>query len=174
MTARGLVPTITIWMVLRPRFRICLSTERSTVRLTRTVAVLKDQKSPRNLGSEMLGIKKGPTTKSATVASDVASSTSKASVRWPHRRFDSYKSRKEKSACQITTRAVNSTKLRTEILMARKSVTEIALRLLRLGIVATRNEPTRSSESKSLNSINRMERRVIPTLTPLLFIVGID
>ena len=169
-TARGLVPTINIWMVLRPRFRICLSMKRITRRLNRTVPVLTDQNRPRNLGLEILGMKKLPTTKSATVASEVASKTSTASVCWPQSRLDSYRSRKENNACQSTTRAVNSTKLRTEIRMARNSAKEIALMPLRLGREATRKEPTRSVESKSLNRIKRTERRVMPTLTPLPFL----
>src|SRR4029077_8000307 len=99
-----------------------------------------------------------PTKKRPTVAREVAFETSMASMRWRESRLDSYRPKEENRECQSTIRAVNSAKLRTEVRIARNSVSETAPRLLRTGREATMNEPARSAISKNLKSNTRIDR----------------
>jgi len=109
----------------------------------------------RDSGLIILGTKILPTRKRATVASEVACKTSIASVYRRGSRLDSYSSKKANSPCQIATRVMKSTKLRTEVRIARNLVTEIALTVRRRVMEAATREPTKNVKSKSLNRIDR-------------------
>ena len=78
-----------------------------------------------------------------------------ASVYSRHSRLDSYRLKKENSACQRITKIVNSTKLRTEIRMARNLGNDIALTARKLVMEAARRDPTNSVTSKTLNMIDK-------------------